>query len=540
MSNKLKIALCSFIGIGILIFLLSLGLRNEVDPLWHETNILLDKKVEFVVDVPDKIDELYNNIHQIKENKSTGSEILSNPFPLTKSYQEWENVVISVLQNKSVLFTSVSGIGASTFLERLTTFIASDNHNIITVKCAPNFELLLHQEYIGYFEKGDFIPGKILIFLEKARLIPSENFVIFIDELDKINPESFWGPYLWDILEKRGDKTKLGNTEVSFPENVFILSTITGTGKSLSNQHFRRIGTIYPLIPSPEELISYLESEKEKFILREDSLSVAYASYLNDRVKLKSFVYSFLKINKIIDDQIGSSFQLGQWSNIRNLYRTTDPISQMIQTYTSHINGLLPEKNIKIDFFDDVNYAIENNGKQAESSPLHRFFDMLEDKGFLTEFVVGLSFITITALSSLIIYRRRGRRLKEQLKKFAMVMHDYDNLKIDHDEVLVKIEEIKKDIDNLTLSRKLNFEEANFLYQFQADKKQEILASKNGVDHFNMLVNTFMEDNVLTLQEFTKLNEFLRKIRPKIGENTFQANLRYIEQLYRTSGEKMT
>ncbi len=536
MKRNYKIGL---IVVGLLALgsaMLIVGLRNEVDPLWVMTDVVLDDQIEFVAEVPGKINALYNRIHHLSDSNTKGSTILATPFPLTKSYSAWEQAVDFSSQQKSVLFTSVSGIGSSTFLERMTHFLASGTDNIIKVKCAPNFELLLHQEFIGYFDRGNFVPGKLLDFLRQAKEHPQENFVLFIDDLDKINPESFWGPYLWDILERRGDKTRLGDMEVSFPENVLMLSAISGTGKSLSNQHFRRIGSILPLIPDAGELVSYLHSERHKLSALNDSISIVHLAFLNDRSKVKSFVYSFQKINKIIDDEIGSSFQLGQWSNIRNLYRSEDPIGEMIRTYTNHINGLLPDRNLKPEYFDEVIYAIEHHGKQSGSSPVARFFDMLEDKGYLTEFVVGLSFIFITTFYSLMIYRRRGRRVREQLTKVAGLVRDYEDLRIDFDDALDRMEVIKREIDALTLRRKLNFEEANFLYQFQADKKQEILAAKNGVDHFNMLVNTFMDDNILTLQEYNKLNEFLQKIRTKIGEKSYQANLQFIEQLYKEAG----
>ena len=512
----------SLILIGGLVFL---GTRNQLDPNW----IALDQKLDqqyFTLDIAqDSLFQLLQTVQGDNVTKDDVKERIANPFLPTMEFQKFQFYVQEVLKEKFTVFTSISGSGTSTLTDRLAKFIATKESNILRAVGTPNFDLIYHHRFIGEERNGKFQRGELLEFFDKCNARPDENFVFVFDDIDKIEPETFFGPLFWYKLYQPEFELNLHGETIEIPENFYMISVghIKPTAKViLTDDHFRRLGKNYQMQPNQKELILFLQSKL-----------AAEGKKLSNFRPAKELVYSFSKLNELISKDYNGSYCIGQWSPIRKLYGEGQ-LDEVLDYAAFHVNAFNPRKEIKkSSFFSSINYTIENDGKMRSSNFFSRQFKTLEEKGFLTEFIVGLSFIVFSAIFSLLIFRRREKIISQQIKKVEELFNQFENKSRDYDVISKEIFDVKRKVDELALNKKINYEEATFFYQYFYDKSRKVEIAKEAYHHFNDLVEVSLEDGILSEYEYQKLLNFLRRIKARIGREDYLNFQNEIERIYK-------
>jgi energy-coupling factor transporter ATP-binding protein EcfA2 len=547
------------------IWLLYKGFRNEQDPLWASTSDLLRSNPLALDKATDSLRLLYNSFHEKKlpEGDLLPLQRISTPYVPTMTYEKFRFYFNKVIEQKFAIIAGVTGSGNSTLVDRMANLMA-DSGNKMQILCAPQFDLELNKRYIGRFENSVFQKGELLKFWDNCRARPSEKFVCVIDNFDKINPETLFGPELWQRLDDPKFVVAFGKDTIKIPDNFYLLCiTHAGVGQKIemNNEHFKRFGGQIILPPTAEELVlgfKVKKKEVEKDLPKKkatlettDKATPQYAELkkevaklesqsaaLNDTPNLQKVVYFFDKTNAIITEKYGSSYQLGQWSDARKQFQAKD--FENLQTiFLNHVNSLKPPTEMRQSDFEGLTYAIKNDGSIANSSPIFKAGNTLADLGFASELGVAGSFAIISGIVGWWYFRRRHRFIKEFTKKIYDLMDDFAARRRGYDQIVGDLGVIKRDFDNLVLEQKVNYNEAAFFYGFLEDKTKLVQMAREVNEVFLKLLDVFLEDNVLTEAENDKLNQFLESIRYKISTPQYYEYKNQIEKAYQQFGLKV-
>jgi energy-coupling factor transporter ATP-binding protein EcfA2 len=547
------------------IWLLYIGFRNEKDPLWGQTSDLLRSNTLTLEQATDSLRLLYNGFHaqKLPEGDLLPLRRISDPYVPTMTYEKFKTYFNKVTEQKFAIVAGVTGSGNSTLVDRMANLMA-DSGNKIQILCAPQFDLELNKRYIGRLENGQFQKGELLKFWDNCRARPAEKFVCVIDNFDKINPETLFGPELWQRLDDPKFVVAFGKDTIQIPDNFYLLCiTHAGVGQKIemNNEHFKRFGGQILLPPTAEELVLSLKAKKKEVekdlpkkkkafetteqgtpqysALKKDlaKLEGQFAA-LNDTVNLQHFVYFFDKANDIISEKFGSSYQLGQWSDARKQFQAKD--FDALQTlFLNHVNSLKPPTELRQKEFDALIYATKNEGSVANSSPIWRTADKLAAMGFASELGVAGSFALISGFVGWWYFRRRHRFIKDFTRKIYDLMDDFAARRRGYDQIVADLSVIKRDFDNLVLEQKVNYNEAAFFYGFLEDKTKLVQLAREVNEVFLKLMDVFLEDNVLTDSEYEKLIQFLESIRYKISTPQYYEYKNQIEKAYQQFGLKV-
>lgn len=540
--NRLKILLFVLLGI-LFLWGIRAGLTNEQDPYWTELDTLLTKDYFTLEMAADSLNLLLTELQQDTAIGKEGYNRIKTPFMPTMNYAKFKACLDEVLEQKYVVFASVSGVGTTTITSRISSFIATKPENILEINCAPNFDIILHHQYIGEWKNGVFQPGKLIQFFKRCEANPTEKFVVLFDDLDKINPESFWGADFWKQFDDRDHKIELEGITLRIPNNFYMISVVHASAsekKELNNEHFRRIGKLDYLEIFPEEMILYwrgkLASTKEKLAKgdlkqsEKKQLERDLAS-LEDTTHLKQLAYSFKKTNEIIEEKYSKNHRLGQWSSLRKLYHKEE-YAEFLQVFINHVNGFQPKEEFRKKDLDGLAYSLKNEGAIKGSNFFNQQLIVLEEKGYLTEFFVGLSFLLISGLVSFVVLKRREKIISSYMERLGRLIDDYENRSKNYDEIVDEFNQIKSEVDGLTLAKKINYTEASFFYSFFENRVRQIEFSREANSHFQELIDTFLEDEHLSDNEYERLNRFLQKIRHKLSLQDYNSFKEEIERLH--------
>lgn len=509
---KKKYGILSIILLGIAVFLF-LGSRNEVDPSWIEMDAKLDAQYLTLAEANDSVKLLFEEIHDKEATQRDIANRLANPFVPSVQFSKFQYYTREVAQNKFAVFSSVIGSGTSTLIDRLARFIATDESHMLRVFGAVNFDMEYHRQFIGEEVNGEWKQGLLLDFFERCLENPDERFVMVFNDIHKIEPETFFGQKLWYKLYDRKVPTQIGGKTIVIPPNFHMISVahvIPNAKVLLTEDHYRRIGKLYRIEPDDTELIFYLRGK-----LNDEQ------QHLSESPKAKPFVYIFNRANQIISDKFNKSYTVGQWSNLRKLYDEND-MRPLFDYFVAHVNSFAPRNEMVRADLKPIEYAVKNEGKLSGSNFFSTQFKNLEEKGFLTEFIVGLSFIIISALSSFFIFKRREKIISEQIVMVNKLFREFESKTKDYDTISNEIDDIKHSVDHLALKKKISYEEATFFYQYFYDKTRRIEIAKEARNHFEDLIYVSLDDGVLSDREHQKLLEFLNRIKTRIGETDYQ------------------
>jgi hypothetical protein len=532
------------LGLLPILFLLKKGCQNQTDADWTDVNKLLQTQFFTLANAKDSIKMMHNRFHGGSMNDSIGWKILSTPTLPTMTFEKFNHIFQQITTQRFAVISAVSGVGLTTLCDRLARLIATRPENFLQISCAPEFDLEYHKKYIGetFIERGKKTPfqtGILIQFWQRAAANPTEKFVFLMDNLDKINPETFFGPELWEKLNDPKHPVKLGGQVIEIPKNFYLISTthLGGGAKiELSNEHFKRIGNQIVLEPTAEELVIYLQEKLEELQISQikngklNSLDAQKLAALTDTNQLQRFVYFFKKSNIIVDEQLDPSFQMG-WTSIRNFYLPTK-FQAFRDIFINNVNGLKPRESFSNKNLASVDYALKTGGLLNNSNFFARQIDWMRELGFLTEFtVIGLTAL-FTGVGGWWLFRKNKKQLIELRIEVAETMQLFDNQQITSEIAWKKLVDIKQNLHEKVVARELSYPEGLYFLRQLDDETRRLEISKQTNEMFLQLVETFLDDNVLTEGEYRKLIQFLDSIRSKITASDWQRYRDEVDFIY--------
>lgn len=514
------------------------GLRNRPDAAWLEAGQLVRTRPLLIAEVPDSLQQLYCQLHgaPYRPGDSTAFRLIGRPYISVIEWTRFKNFVQKAVEQRFIVVSGVTGAGSTKVTKHAARLIASRPDNLLEINCAPQFDLEYHKQYIGYEENEQFVPGKMLEFWERCWRHPEQKFVAVADNFDKINPETFFGPQLWESLSSSRDTAFFDGKPVNIPPNFYFFSvTHLGPGSliEMNEEHFKRLGRQYILPPDARELLALLRVQAEKISTdpNRNAEDTSRLAALRDTAQLHQFLFYFLKTNQLIAKRYALGYQLGHGSNVRYHYRPED-LPKLKEVYLNHINALHPTKTLRDDDFDPLDFTVQTKGMEQGSNFFARQIQYLADTGYLVEITMVAMTALLTALFGWWVFRRREQLIRRYGERAQQVFQGFENQSLSAEAAARRLEEIKYEVDNLVMRRRLNYTEGLYFLAFIEDKVKRIEFARNVSENFLELFNAFMEDDVLTESEYLKLRQFLQSIRHKIPAEVHDQFREKVEAAY--------
>jgi hypothetical protein len=510
------------------------GLRERPDPLWLESRHLLRQPALLVADAPDSLQQLYARLHRLpyRPGDSTAWKLLMRPAVSNIEWTAFRTLVeaLASADRNRLVVSGVTGTGSTKQSKRAALLLCGSPERLLQIDCAPQFDLDYHKKYIGQEDgRGQFAPGLLLDFWARCRQQPQQRFVAVVDNFDKINPETFFGPALWEALSGKKTLADIGGQTVEMPPNFHLVSvTHLGPGSivEFNEEHFKRLGRQYKMVPNPLELLAVLRLQKNK-----PDLSLQQARAIVDSNETQRFLYCFLKINQLLQTRYGEGFQMGQGTGIRDVY--TDAERPLLKrTVMDHLNALRPDDPLEESDFEGMEKTIRQDGLEPGTSFLARQLQTLHDTGYFVEISMVAATALLTALVGWWVFRRREQLIRHYGEQARQVYEGFEHQQIGAEAAARRLEHIKQEVDQLVLRRRLGYTEGLYFLAFVEDKVKRIEFARSVSENFLELFNAFMEDNVLTESEYLKLRQFLESIRHKIPEDAYQQFQKKVEDAY--------
>ena len=514
-----------------------LGSRDQPDPLWAEAAALLQQPAALIAEVPDSLQALYCQIHKtpFRSGDSTALKLVMQPTPTNIEWVSFQKLALAAATAPlhRIVVSGVTGVGSTKQGKRVANLLAGSYDRVLQIDCAPWFDVEYHKKYIGHeAEKGGFVPGELLVFWERCRKHPDQKFVAVVDNFDKINPETFFGPALWEALSAKKTVAKVGGKTVEMPDNFYLISiTHFGPGAvvEFNGEHFKRLGDRVPLEISPRDLVAWLRLQERGLEKNPSKLAA-----LRDTAQMQRFLFYFLKTNQLLSKKYTEGHQLGQGSNIRPLYMDIDR-EKYKTAVMSHLNALRPANPLTDKDFRPIEYTIRNKGMEAGSSFFARLVQMLQETGYFVEITMVGTTALLTALVGYWVFRRREQLIRRYGDRARQVFNSFENQQISAESASRRLEEIKYEVDGLVLRRKLGYTEGLYFLAFIEDMVKRIEFARSISENFLELFGAFMEDDVLTEGEYLKLKQFLLSMRHKIPADVYDQFSRKVENTYAAS-----
>ncbi len=527
-----------WLAIPLIAALLWLGFRQYPDPVWLDTAQLMHEQPTLIADVPDSLQKLFCELQKLpfRPGDSTALRLLSSGPVSTVEWCNFRDFCRAAASQPLMVVSGVTGTKATKQAKYAARMLAGRSGNLLEIDCAPQFDLELHRQYIGEKTERGFQPGELLRFWDRCREHPEQRFVAVADNMDKINPETFFGPALWEALSTPGDAAVVGGQKITVPPNFHLLSvTHLGPGSliELNAEHFKRLGSPYILRPNPREMLAWMR--QQAVVLAAKSTRTpdeeARLAALRDTAQVHQFLYYFVETNQFIRDNYSEGYELGQGSNVRYYYAAKDR-RQLKDVYLGHINGLKTLRPLTDKDFVHFDKTIRDNGMEPGSSFIARQVQWLHDSGYFVEVTMVAATALLTALFGWWVFRRREQLIRRYGDRAQQVYSSFEKQAISAEVAGRRLEEIKKEVDTLVLRRKLNYTEGLYFLAFIEDKVKRIEFARNVSENFLELFNAFMEDDVLTENEYIKLRQFLQTIRHKIPAEIYEQFNDKVERAY--------
>ncbi len=515
----------------VLALALWLGLRNRPDPVWTEAGEIARQRFALLQDVPDSLQQLYCSWHKLpyRPGDTTALHLVSTPSLSNIEWTTFRDFFQAVTKQQNIVVAGVTGVGATKQTKHLVRLLTGRPENVLLIECAPLFDLDYHKKYIGHEQDGVFVPGELLAFWDHCRQYPRQHFAILIDNFDKINPETFFGPALWEAMSSPGEAAEIGGKQILPPPNCHILSvTHLGPGSlvEFNAEHFKRLGKQYILEPNARELIEYLRRKWES-----NPTDTSRIAALADTNQMQTFLFYFLKTNALLHERYGDGYQLGQGSSVRDFFRHRD-IPDLKEVFLDHLSALRRTRPLSDRDFHALDFTVRTGGMEPNSSFLAQQVQFLKDTGYFVEITMVATTALLTFLAGWWVFRRREQLIRHYGERAQQVYIGFEKQSISADVAARRLEEIKNEVDGLVMRRRLNYTEGLYFLAFVEDKVKRIEFARNVSQNFLELFNTFMEDDVLTESEYTKLRQFLQSIRHKIPEEIYERFREKVEQAY--------
>lgn len=540
-SSKILIILVAILAICTLTYF---GLQDKQDPFWEALDELVVKEYQTLDKSALELQKLYEEVHEKEVNINISAlALISEPFLPTMEFSKFQKYFHHLKTHRLAMISGVTGVGSTTLTESIAKIIVPKADHRMEIICAPQFDLILHKEFIGEVINRQFQKGKLLQFWDRCLANPKETFLLVIDDFDKINPETFFGPELWRKLDNRKFKVVKGEKEIIIPDNFYMIMTVhSGEGAriELNNEHFKRLGGKMNILPEFKEMIIYLQDKQKELTQQLAKISTNspekvklenQLKALSDTDNLKRHIYFFKKMNDLIANDFSINCQIGPWNNIRKLYQPED-FEEVKHIFKNHVNALSSNKDLTDEAMIPILYTIKTNGRIQGSNTIATWFKILEEKGFLTEFLVGLSFILISGLISWYLLRKKLRYVNIYTQKVYDLTKAFNDGAQSYENVSQQFTEIKREVDDLVIKQDINYTEAVFFYNFIEDRAKRIELVRSVNENFETLVEPFLEDGHLEEKEYQRLLQYLENIRHKITKDDFARYKEKIKSLY--------
>ncbi|MCS7036696.1 MAG: hypothetical protein RMJ33_14000 [Saprospiraceae bacterium] len=507
------------------------GTRDQPDPLWVQAGEIARQRYALLQDVPDSLQRLFCEWHRrpYRPGDSTALRIIRQPSLSMIEWQSFRDLCRYVMRHGNVVVMGVTGVGSTKQTKHLARLLAERPENILTIECAPQFDLDFHKKYIGHEEEGRFQPGLLLQFWEHCLRHPRQQFAVVMDNFDKINPETFFGPALWEALSSTsGRQTYINGYHVIVPENCRLLSvTHYGPGGAVefSGEHFKRLGRPYLLKPNPCELREILYRKWA------NSTDTARAAFVRDPARLQAHLFYFMKANQLVAQRYGDGYQLGQGTAVRESFLENER-DELKRAFLGHVAALSLTNPLAEEDFNTIDYTIQNGGLAQHSSFFDRLYQVLQDTGYFVEITMVITTALLTFLIGWWVFKRRERLIRLYGERAQEVFDSFERQLIGADVAAKQLEEIKNEVDSLVRRRRLNYTEGLYLLSFIEDKAKRVEFARNVSQNFIELFNAFMEDDILTRSEYLKLRQFLQLVRHKIPSETYEQFHQKVENAY--------
>lgn len=519
-----------YFTLPLLVVLIWLGQRNQPDPVWLEAGKVVQQQFQLLQDVPDSLQSLYCswNGQPFVPGDRTALNLVSTPSLSSIEWTAFRDFFKAAAKKKNLVVSGVTGVGATKQTKHLARLLTGRPENVLLIECAPQFDLEYHKKYIGQETEGRFEPGLLLQFWDRCRTQPEQHFVVIVDNFDKINPETFFGPALWEALSSPGDQALVGGKYVLPPTNCQIFSvTHLGPGSMVefNGEHFKRLGRQFIIEPNVKELLEY---QRRKWAKSGDTKR---AAMVTDTGRMQRYLFYFLKMNAVLRERFGDGFQLGQGSNVRD-FLLEGQLPALKEAFINHLNALHPTEYLQEKDFKPLDYTVRTEGLEPKSSFFARQIQYLEDTGYFVEITMVATTALLTFLAGWWVFRRREQLIRLYGERAQQVYNGFEKQVIRAEVAALQLEEIKNEVDDLVMRRRLNYTEGLYFMAFVEDKVKRIEFARNVSQTFLELFNTFMEDDVLTESEYNKLRQFLDSIRHKIPEETYAQFREKVERTY--------
>lgn len=222
---------------------------------------------------------------------------------------------------------------------------------------------------------------------------------------------------------------------------------------------------------------------------------------------------------------------MGQGTGLRELFCDADR-NELKQTVLNHLNALRPDTPLEMKDFDAFDETIQNDGLEPHTSFLARQIQLLHDTGYFVEITMVATTALLTALVGWWVFRRREQLIRRYGDRAQQVYSGFEKQLISAEVAARRLEEIKKEVDDLVLRRSLGYTEGLYFLAFIEDRAKRIEFARNVSENFLELFNAFMEDDILTESEYIKLTQFLQTIRHKIPVEVYDRFREKVEQAY--------
>jgi hypothetical protein len=147
---------------------------------------------------------------------------------------------------------------------------------------------------------------------------------------------------------------------------------------------------------------------------------------------------------------------------------------------------------------------------------------LLKDTGYLVEITMVAATALLTAFVGYLVYRRRESLIRRYFEKVRQVFQKFEDQQISPEIAARRLVNIKEEVDDLVLKRKLGYTEGMYFMAFVEDKVKRVEFARNVSENFSELFGAFMEDGVLNESEYLKLRQFLQSIRHRIPAETYE------------------
>jgi 5-methylcytosine-specific restriction protein B len=164
-----------------------------------------------------------------------------------------------------------------------------------------------YEDFIAgiHLENGNTVPkkGDFLKFCETAAADPDQNYVLILDEINRVDLSQLLGE-AFSALENRGETIDLpiGGFQLTVPKNLYIIGTMNEIDFSVENVDFalrRRFHWFFYGF-DPEALKTIIAEKDEH-------------NHLTDNPDLDRFLTNVEELNKAISDdlELGKQYQIG-------------------------------------------------------------------------------------------------------------------------------------------------------------------------------------------------------------------------------------